>query len=46
MAENHPALLIMDVFKRQMNQNVLKFLRDNNIIPRINLLSPNLTYLF
>ena len=44
MAENHPALLIMDVFKGQMNQNVLKFLRDNNVIPRT--VSANLTYLF
>lgn len=44
LTEDHPALLIMDVFKGQMTENVLKFLRDKHIILRT--VPANLTYLF
>ena len=44
LAEDHPALLIMDVFKGQMTENVFKFLCDKHIIRRT--VPANLTYLF
>ena len=44
LADDHPALLIMDVFKGQMTEKVLGILQDNNIILRT--VPANLTYLF
>ena len=41
---NQHALLIMDVFKGQMTNNVLKFLKDYNIF--LGIVPANLTYLF
>ena len=41
---NQPTLLIMDVFKDQMTNDVLKILRDNDIFLRT--VPANLTYLF
>jgi hypothetical protein len=44
LAADHPALLIMDVFKGQMTARVLKVLSDNYIM--LQTVPANLTYLF
>ena len=44
LSSSHPALLIMDVFKGQMTDNVLKILEESNIITIT--VPANLTYLF
>ena len=44
LSENHPALLLMDVFKGQMTEKVLKVLSENNIV--LQTVLANLTYHF